>query len=124
MTAWGAESPGHSSSQLAPVAHDIEQLPVQWIVQDEFAAQLTLPLAPTVRSHVALAAQLTLHDLPQVPVHVLPSVQASVQLSPEQPELPRSHEVWAGQLHDVPLQLGGGAELLPQPIANRTRKAR
>jgi hypothetical protein len=49
---WGALSLAHFSMQVAPVAHDSEQLPLQRSVQLESAPQLMLPLSPTVMSHV------------------------------------------------------------------------
>src|SRR5262245_11129162 len=121
VTACGAESPAHCSSHVEPFAHDIEQPAVQRIVHVEPPLQSTLPLGPTVRSHVDWPAQLTLHDSPHCPVHVLPFVQASEQLDPAHPELPRSHEVWAGHEHEVPLQVGGGGGFEPQPATRQTR---
>jgi hypothetical protein len=61
-TGCGAESLAHCSSQVAPFAHDIEQLPVQCTVHVEPPVQLMLPLAPTVTSQLDWPAQLMLHD--------------------------------------------------------------
>ncbi|CAN5586510.1 hypothetical protein BH11MYX1_BH11MYX1_48020 [soil metagenome] len=53
VTARGAESVEHASSHVAPLAHDSEHDSVQRTVQLEPPAQVTLPLAPRVKSHVA-----------------------------------------------------------------------
>ncbi|HET9989342.1 MAG TPA: hypothetical protein VFQ65_12515 [Kofleriaceae bacterium] len=86
---------------------------MQVTLQVEAPAHDTLLLAPTVSSHIDAPAQLTLHDSPHAPVQLFPLVQASEQLEPAHAELVRSQEVCAGQLHDVPLQVGGGGESLP-----------
>lgn len=63
--------------------------------QVEPAAQVTLPLAPTVSSHEAPLVQLTEHDWSQAPVQVLSMAQASEQLLPAHPESVRSHALAA-----------------------------
>jgi hypothetical protein len=131
VTVCGAELDAHWSSHVASFAHDNEHDPVQWIVQLEPPAQLTLPLSPTVKSHVAWPSHDTLHDLPHVPVHVELLLHASVQLSPAHAELARSHDVCAGHAHDVPLHVGGVGLLEPQAtvpsipsVKNRLRISR
>ncbi len=69
-----------ASAQVESLEHDTEHSPVQVIVQVEPPSQLTLPLSPTVISHVDPPLQSRLHDAPQAPVHVLSSPQSSVQL--------------------------------------------
>ena len=79
----------------------------------ESAAQSTLPLGPTVTSHVAPVVQLMLHEAPQVPVQVASAGQLRVQLSPLQAESPMSQAVAAGHVHELPVQLGGGGPSSP-----------
>ncbi len=98
--------------------HDSEQLPVHRMSQVAPSLHETLPLAPTVMSHVEPPEQLTLHDWPHVPLHSLSLVHASEQLLPAQLEPSMSHEVPASQAHDVPLHVGGGGASLPHAVTN------
>lgn len=113
MIVVGAPSP-HASVQVESGAHDSEQVSVQRMLHVEPPLQVTLPLAPTVRSQREPPAQLALHELPQAPVQVLSIGQLSVQLSPAQPESPRSQAVPASQAHELPVQAGGGTSSPPQ----------
>jgi len=116
----GALSPAHCRLHVESVAHDSEQEPVQWTVHVEPDAHDMLPLAPSVTSQSDIPEQLMLHELPHVPVQVLPIEHASVQLSPLHPELPMSHDEFAGHAHDVPVHCGGGGvSLPPHATANR-----
>ena len=98
----------HCRLHVEPAAQDREHEPSQCTVQVDPVAQLTLALAPTVTSHCELLAQLIEHESPHVPEQSLWSLQLSVQLEPEHPESPMSHADAAGQLHEVPVQSGGG----------------
>lgn len=88
-----AASPGHASEQVAPVPHEMEQLPVHSMLQVELGAQVTLLLGPTVRSQVEPWPQSTLHDAPQVPVQALSIGQSSEQLACSHADPPRSQLV-------------------------------
>ena len=121
VTARGALSLAHCSLHVESVLHDSEHEPWQRTVQVEPPVQPTLPLGPTVRSHSEAPPQVALQEGPQAPVHWLLLAQLSVQLEAAQPELPRSHEVSAGQVHEVPTHLGGGGPSSPQPASTRAR---
>ena len=117
MMGLGALSPAHCRLHVESAAHDSEHEPVQWTVHVEPAAHDRLPLAPSVTSQSDIPEQLMLHDLPHEPVQVLPIEHASVQLSPLHPELPMSHDEFAGHAHEVPVHCGGGGESLPPQAA-------
>ena len=104
--------------------HDSEHEPVQRMLHVAPSEQLTLPLAPTVMSHVEPPEHSMLHDMPHVPLHWLSSVQPSVQLLPAQPEPSMSQAVPASHVHELPVHVGGGGALLPHadPMARATKR--
>jgi len=119
VTAFGALEP-HASVHVAPEAQVMEQVELHVMLQLELAAQLMLPLSPTVTLQLAFAAHSTLHDLPHVPLQLEESAHLIEQLSAvSQP--PKLHDVPAGQLQLVPVQVAGGAVLVPELLhAHRT----
>jgi hypothetical protein len=76
--------------QFAPLPQLTLQLPVHVMWQSLLLPHDTLPLAPSVASHVVLSAQEMLHESPQLPRHVLPAAHAREQL-PVQVELEKLH---------------------------------
>jgi hypothetical protein len=92
---------------------------VQFTWQCAPLLQETLPLAPTVRSHVDSAAHDALHDAPQVPLHSLPSAQDKEQLSPEHPVPSIVHDIPAAQEQLDPEQVAGSVPP-PQPATKST----
>jgi len=78
----GAESPGHFREQVLASLQLTEQEPVQVTWQIELL-QLTLPLAPTVKSQVELALQFRLALAPAVRAQLLPLQQRPPQESPQ-----------------------------------------
>lgn len=98
---------------VEPAPQDTEHDPVHCTAHVEPAAQLTLPLGPTVTSHSAPVVQLMLHDAPHEPVQVDSAGQLRVQLSPLQAESPMSQAVPASHVHELPVQLGGGGPSSP-----------
>lgn len=122
MTVRGALSLAHCSLHVESELHDSEQEPWHRTVQVEPPVQPMLPLGPTVRSQLEVPPHVALHEGPQLPLHWLPLAQDSVQLEPAHAELPRSHEVPAGQVQDVPTHCGGGGPSSPQPLSTRTKQ--
>jgi hypothetical protein len=118
-----APSP-QASRQVESDEHDSEHEPVQRMSHVAPSLQLTLPLAPSVITHVDPPEQSMLHDVPQVPLHWLSSVHPREQLLPAQLEPSMSHSEPASQVQDVPEHVGGGASL-PQAEASprATKKA-
>lgn len=110
----GVVSSAHRMVQLAFVPQLTLQLAVHATWQSAPSPQDTLPLAPTVTSHVESGAQLMLHDSAQVPRQTLAPSHASEQLPPAPQVLGvKSHVVPPAHEQLAPEHVGARALLQP-----------